>query len=315
MPQLRRTDRLERVAPLAEEQHRVVRLSQLYALGWAHHHVVHEIEFGRWTQVAPEVIALQNAELVWEQRLWLGVLHAGPGAALTHRTACQVAGLKRWESDTIHVLSPKSHTVEKLDGFFFHETRRDYRGWIHPASAPPQLVLDKAAALAAERERSLRAGIGLLAACVQQRLSTAERLVQSTREISRLRHGKLFRLALGDIAGGSQSMAEIDIVWLCRQFGLAPPTRQQVRRDKTGRRRYLDCVWELPDGRVIVLEIDGSFHAETEQWWQDMKRERDIALSHKLVLRCSAIEIRLEPKQILQDLGRAGVPRIASRAA
>ena len=45
------------------------------------------------------------------------------------------------------------------------------------------------------------------------------------------------------------------------------PTRQVVRLDKQGRRRYLDCVWVLPDGRVIVLEIDGSFHAEVTDWW------------------------------------------------
>ena len=35
----------------------------------------HEIAYGRWTRVAPEVVALQNAPLAWEQRLWLSLIH------------------------------------------------------------------------------------------------------------------------------------------------------------------------------------------------------------------------------------------------
>jgi very-short-patch-repair endonuclease len=81
-----------------------------------------------------------------------------------------------------------------------------------------------------------------------------------------------------------------------------------VRLDKQGRRRYLDCVWELPDGRVIVLEIDGSFHAEVVAWWNDMKRERAVVVHGDTVLRCSTVELRLEATDILDDLRRVGVP-------
>jgi hypothetical protein len=58
---------------------------------------------------------------------------------------------------------------------------------------------------------------------------------------------------------------------------------------KQGKRRYLDCVWVLPDGRVIVLEVDGSFHAEVIAWWTDMKRERAVVVQGDTVLRCSSI--------------------------
>jgi hypothetical protein len=108
--------------------------------------------------------------------------------------------------------------------------------------------------------------------------------------------------------GGAHSFAEINIGKLCREAGLMGPTRQVVRVDKDGRRRYLDCVWELPDGRVIVLEIDGSFHAEVATWWKDMKRERAVVIHGDKVLRCSTVELRLEPAEILDDLRRAGVP-------
>jgi very-short-patch-repair endonuclease len=81
-----------------------------------------------------------------------------------------------------------------------------------------------------------------------------------------------------------------------------------VRLDKDGRRRYLDCVWVLPDGRLVVLEIDGSFHAEVRAWWSDMKRERSVVIQGDTVLRCSTIELRLEAADVMDDLRRIGVP-------
>lgn len=115
-------------------------------------------------------------------------------------------------------------------------------------------------------------------------------------------------LALGDIAGGAESFAEIDVGRICRDAGLPPPDRQVVRRDATGRRRYLDCEWHLPDGRIVVLEIDGSFHMRTEHWVRDMRRERSIVADGRIVLRCSSVEVRLDPQAIVFDLMRVGVP-------
>ena len=90
-----------------------------------------------------------------------------------------------------------------------------------------------------------------------------------------------------------------------------PDTKtEEVRYDKEGRRRYLDCVWVLPDGQVVVLEIDGSFHADVSTWWRDMKRERAVVVQGDRVLRCSTIELRLEPADIIDDLKRAGVPSL-----
>ena len=65
----------------------------------------------------------------------------------------------------------------------------------------------------------------------------------------------------------------------------------------------------LPDGRVVALEIDGSFHAEVRAWWKDMKRERAVVVQGDTVLRCSTIELRLEAVDVFDDLRRIGVPR------
>jgi hypothetical protein len=168
--------------------------------------------------------------------------------------------------------------------------------------------MEFAVLLAAERDHHVRRAIGLLATSVQQRLTSAERLARTIPSIRKLRHGKTFRLVLHDIAGGAQSFAELDVGRMCREAGLVEPTRQAVRLDKEGTRRYLDCVWVLPDGRVVVLEIDGSFHAEVVAWWRDMRRERAVVISGDTVLRCSTIELRLERADVLADLRAIGVP-------
>jgi very-short-patch-repair endonuclease len=85
-----------------------------------------------------------------------------------------------------------------------------------------------------------------------------------------------------------------------------------VRKDASGRRRHFDCEWNLPDGRVLVLEIDGSFHMHTENWWKDMQRERSVVTGGGVVLRCASVEIRLEPGRIAGDLLAMGVPLVAS---
>lgn len=302
------TDRYPELADIAELQLGIVTRKQLVARGWSRHRVDTELTRGRWTGLAPTVVALQNAPLVREQMLWLGVLHAGPHSALTHATACEAGGLKWTVDPTIHVLTRKSDDVSRLNGFVFHESRRRYDDWIDRDAKPPRIRIQHAVLLTSERDRHMPRAIGRLAAAVQQGVCTTDSLILGCDQIRKLRHGKIFRLALGDIAGGAQSFAEIDIGRLCKVAGLRAPDRQRIRKDKHGRNRYLDCEWVLPDGRIVVLEIDGSFHMRTEHWVRDMKRERGVVISGRTVLRCSSIEVRLEPDDIMADLIEIGVP-------
>jgi hypothetical protein len=109
--------------------------------------------------------------------------------------------------------------------------------------------------------------------------------------------------------GGAQSFSEIDLGRRCREFGLMAPTRQVFRLDRDGRRRYLDCMWELPDGTTLVLEVDGSLHREAASWWRDIARERDLVIRVGKVVRCSTFELRHNHPAIMRDLVALGVPR------
>jgi hypothetical protein len=280
---------------------------QLRLHGVDRHHVRTQLKARRWQQVSHTVLATTTGPLSHEQQLWVGVLQADRPAALAGVTALGLAGLQGWHRPYVTVLVPKSEDPVRLDGYQFVETRRDIAALTAP-TAPPRLRVEPAALLFAAYDRSERTGCGLLAAVVQQRLTTAERLRKQLAELRPLRRAPLFRLLLDDIEGGAHSMAEVDLGRLCREHGLRLPDRQVPRRDRNGRRRWLDAEWILPDGRVVVLEIDGAFHMDVDDWWADMGRERELVIQRREVLRCSTFELRRVPDRIARDLRAIGIP-------
>lgn len=124
-------------------------------------------------------------------------------------------------------------------------------------------ALDGALLVAAASFSSSRSACGILAAAVQQRLIDAETLQGSLEASSRLRHRRILLNAMQDILGGAQALSEIDFVRLCRRARLPPAEQQRVRCDSLGRRRFLDASWRLPDGRLLVAEVDGALHLST----------------------------------------------------
>jgi Protein of unknown function (DUF559) len=96
------------------------------------------------------------------------------------------------------------------------------------------------------------------------------------------------------------ALSEIDFTRLVvRAFGLPEPTRQRVRYDSHGRRRWLDVLWE---GARIIVEIDGSHHMDAIQWWDDMDRENDMKLDGYLVLRFTAFIVRHRPDYVAAQI-------------
>lgn len=140
-------------------------------------------------------------------------------------------------------------------------------------------------------------------------MCTTWQLDQTLAVVGRVRHKAYMRLAIRDIAEGAHALGEIDVANLCRRFRLRPPDRQKPRRDSTGRVRYLDCEWDLADGSIVVLEVDGSHHLKVEHWEADMKRERKVVISRRWVLRASNYEVRHEQAEVAKDLVAMGIPR------
>jgi hypothetical protein len=303
--------------PLAESQAGLVTRRQLNDLGLDRFFVRNQIAAGRWVQQTSTVVGTTTGELSRTAIMWLGVLHAGPAALVGGLTAAEVLGLRNWHRETITVLvlDEMEFDEDEVRGVKFVRTRRDLAAMRLPRPGLPVCRIEPAVLLWAAYQESRRSAQGVVAAAVQQRLSTPDRLAEWVLRMRPLRWAALFRRALADIEGGAQSVAEIDVRRMCRRTGIVAPTRQRKRVDSAGRARFTDCEWVLPNGHVVILEIDGGFHMDVEHWEDDLARQRRISGPGRTVVRCTSRELRDDDEQVGRDLLALGVPRRVPRRA
>lgn len=258
---------------------RVSSRRSLRGLGFDAGAVRRQVEARRW-RLAGAAVVPHLGPLTRADRIRIALINAGPRSALTSFTALELAGLKGWSREPVHVLVPMGTKPRLIEGVPVRVHRvgtwrpDQVRGRIHePAFA---------ALVAASSLPDARSACGVLAATVQQRLVTAADLRTAIGERARIRHRAVLAASIEDIAMGAQALSEIDFVALCRRHGLPLPTLQALRREPDGRRRFLDAGWDLPDGRRVAVEVDGT-----------------------LVLRFSSLAVRTQEALVVSQLRRA----------
>jgi hypothetical protein len=281
-------------------------------LGYDADLVRNQLAAGRWSARSSTVVSVFTGPLGWREQVWVGVLHAGGTALVGGLTALEWHGLRNWHRDDVTVLVDDELAFDPVEGITFFRTRRPLASMRDPFEELPLCRIEPAALLFAGYERSSRTAQGLLAAVIQQRLSTPENMRRQLELMRPLRRAKVFRAALSEIEGGAHSMAELDIGRVCRRFVIPKPRRQVRRRDSAGRVRFTDCEWLLPNGVTLVLEIDGAFHMEAEHWEDDLARQRRLVTPGRVVVRCSARELRDEPEVVVTDLIALGLNRLCA---
>lgn len=300
---------MDSLADLVARQSGMVARRQLLALELDADRVRNQVAAGRWVLRSPRVLSTTTGELTWRQRCWLGVLHAGPHSLIASLTAAGMWGLERWTRPHVTVLVDDELSFEPVPGISFFLSRRPLDLLSSSRDGLPLVRLEAAILLFAAYEASPRAAHGVLAAAVQQRLTTATRLEEWIDLLRPLRRARALRRSLVDIGSGAHSAAELTVRRMCWRHRLALPHRQTPRMDRAGRRRWTDCEWDLPGGGVLILEVDGSFHLEVEQWSADIRRARRLTSRHRIVVRCTCYELHYEDHEVAADLIALGVPR------
>lgn len=292
---------------LADAQVGLLSHRQLRGLGVSRSEIRHHLSIGRWATRSGEVVSTTTGPLSREQALWLGVLHAGPTSMVGGLSATEHLGMKNWHRDEITVLLANPLSLAPLSGYRFFRTRRPHDALVGPGELPVCRA-EPAVLLFAAREPHLRTALGAVTATVQQKLTSVSSLRRWIADLTPLRRAAELRALLDDLDGGAQSLAEVDLREACRAHGIAPPTSQRQRFDRAGHKRFTDCEWRIADGRVVVLEVDGAFHDDVEQATLHRRRNRRLTTPDRLVVQCSAWEIRHEPWEVMADLLALGVP-------
>jgi hypothetical protein len=301
-----------RLSQLAEAQRGVLTRQQLIGLGVTLSSIDAQLSAQRWTKWGSHVVIMHNAEPTRAQLMWAAVLDAGHPAALASHTALELHGFKPFakEASQIHLLIERGAKVTTHPMITVHESRRVKPEYHVQIQGLPCTEVARSAIDAAAWQPWPRFACARVAAVVQQRLCTAGDLERAMQYVGRVRHKAHLRESIRDIRGGSQALSEIDLVRLCRRFGLQEPDRQVKRSDQYGRLRYLDAEWRLANGRRVVLEVDGAHHLDVDSWQSDIRRERGVVIGGAQVLRATSVEVRVEPSQIAADLFAIGVPRV-----
>jgi hypothetical protein len=255
----------------------------------------------RWQRIGRAFVLHTGTPTPHELRR-AALINMGPRAVLTAFTALEEWGLVGWEREVIHVLVPRGARVRRPAELQLRVHYTDL--WeASPRHVGRALHRPAAAAVrAAATFAGIRPACAILAAVVQQRLVRPGEVLDSVAGSPRIRHRAALLAAAHDIAQGAHALSEIDFIRLCRAAGLSQPAQQKVRIERSGRRRYLDAVWDLPDGRRLVVEVDGALHLVPGRWWEDQLRQNELAISGDVVLRFPSVVVRNEPVVVTDQL-------------
>jgi hypothetical protein len=307
------------LAALAQRQSGVLTRDQLAGLGIDNKAIAAHRAAGRWSTFGPVIVVTHQGPLSLAAQRWAATLNSGPSAGLCAWTALAQWGLRGWDRDLVHVVVPRGATPYPLRWVQVHESRRHAaEDLIRPGRQPPAHSVARAAVDAGAWDRSSRTACGLLAATVQQHLTGPDELYLALDAAGRVRHRKVMAATVRDVQGGADALSEIDLGALCARAGLPAPTRQSVRLDARGRRRYRDVEWRRWDGRLVVGEIDGMGHLEVTRWYDDLLRDAELAVVEDgaLRFRLPALALRTDEDRVVRILQPLLLPqpRVVSRS-
>lgn len=273
------------------------------------------IRTGRWRAIVPGVVLAGNGHLTRQQQLWTAVLVASspaarsPDAVLAGETSAAESGVRGMRTDPIFVLVPAArHRPHRLGRLPLDMPRVVVRRTsVLPRAhlqvgRPRRTSLPRAVVDAASWAPSDRAARTVLASARQQRRVTPEELLAVVRHRLRIKRRALILETITDIAGGAEALSEIDLVKLCRRFGLPMPDLQERRKDASGRTRFLDAYWRKWG---LQVEVDGAHHMTTQHWEADMQRQNEVWISGDRILRFSGYQARRKPADVADQIRRA----------
>jgi hypothetical protein len=267
--------------------------------------LVRHLSSGRWQTPHRGVYVTHSGPVSPHQRWWVASLAAGAGrpALLGGLSALQDLGLRRLTSKAIHILLPAARRdFDPPEDVRVHRTRNLPEKDVDtkadpPCTQAPRSVVDAAQWAVTDDEARL-----VIDASFQQRLVGGDQIDEVLDRLRVVRRRSLIVATVGDVRGGSETLAELDLVMLCRKEGLPVPDRQTMRTDSSGRRRYLDAFF---DEWGVRVEVDGAHHMEADQWWKDMERHNALAVSNETLLRFPNWMVRERPAHVAHQIREA----------
>lgn len=256
---------------LAERQDGVLTAAQLLALGVGESVPARRVRAGLWQRAHHGVYVLHSGPLGWRTRARAGLLYAGAGAALSHRSAGFVHGLIGPPPRLIEVSVPAARRVTPTQGLRVHLRRT------MPAAAGRLLAVDRPTTVV-DLLGSLRTdddALGLLCRAVRSGTHPKD-VLQAVAVRSRVRNRQMAIDLLGEVAEGIESPLEhryhrdVEL-----RHGLPRAVLQQ-RQKVGGRWIRADRVYE---GLGVRIELDGEIAHPGGRTDDDVWRDNAVIIA------------------------------------
>lgn len=282
---------------MTRRQEGVITRGQLLALGFTGRAVDWRLHSGRLFVLHPGVYAVGRRELTRDGHLTAALLAAGEGAALSHRTAAEVWGI-RPKAGAIEISVPASRNP-RVKGILIH---RRARIEITSRSAlvlttPTQTVADIAPRLSDEQlERTVDEAIN-------RDLVDPDRL---RRDLASMPGTRRLRALLEDQAFVvTDTILEQRMAKIAARAGLPPPLTQAT---VNGYR--VDFFW--PNLGIVVEADSLRFHRTARQQATDRRRDQAHATAGLTPLRFSHYQIVHQPGLVAATLRAVAQRRVVA---
>lgn len=296
----RRARRRRIAAQLARRHGGVVRRQALSAHGISPEEVRTELRVGFWHRAGAHTLSVDAREPHGVGRFWWALWESGPRCILDGASARIWCGLTGWTEKDIWVSVPHDSTLREVPGI-----RRRYARDLGPVNRLwlPHAVPAAAVVRAAQRAASDPQAATLLAMTVQQRIARPGDILEFWATVDASPRRDFLDVVIQNVCNGAHSLNEVDVARLCRQRGFPEPTRQQVRRGRSGR-VYLDVYW---DDLGVHLEIQGAHHYQGLKGVDDALRSNEQAIRHAddIQLQLPVLGLRTRPDAFMDQVGAA----------
>lgn len=230
------------------------------------------------------------------------VLACGPGAALSHRSAGALWGMRTTSADSpIDVTAPNRRgrtprgIVAHRHGSLVAKDRTTVRGI--PTTTPERTLLDLAGVIPVWELRRAISEAEVLRIVDHAKLRRLIRHSRGRRGVARLR---LLLEELHPATRRTRSELERLFLRMCERAGLPEP-EVNVSLNVEGRRLEPDFLWR--DAGLIV-EADGRRYHDTDSAFQsDRRREQRLQLAGWRVSRCTWAQVENEPRTLAATIG------------
>ena len=297
------------LAQLAARQHGVVGLAQLRELGITDDAVRKRVGRGRLHRIHRGVYALTPRSLLTREGFWMAaVLACGPWAALSHRSAAHLYGLRPTERAGIDVLVPRP-VVRRYHGVDVHRSMTLSDQDVTTVNAIPvttlaRMILDLAAVV---DQRAVERVIG---EAVDRGTFDLWAVNDQLRRNPKHPGTPVVHAALGpDRAGLTDSGLEERFVSIWWPTGLPrPQTRYYIDPGDGGLLIRADFAW--PQAK-FDLETDGTrYHTPAHHRRRDYRRDQRLKRARWEVLRVDDDQLNDDPDDTVAIVWELLAPRL-----